>query len=228
MLEALGTLKSSAFTFLEQSKCSNHIPNTIIVCCGTLGNYLYNKNNIPVSTENVPSSVISQVTTAPKSTSSIPISTSTASSSVTINVNSEEPIFNNTVYQSLETTTNKNETTEQNVPTEQNFNQSLVANVNQTNSLNQTIASQVNSSVAEHRDYVKRRLLPSRMYCGLQHTDDRYYTDKNTALDEFPWVVHVVFLMDEEEEPDQYLDRCNGVLISPRYVLTSEYCATFA
>ncbi|KAK5639848.1 hypothetical protein RI129_010659 [Pyrocoelia pectoralis] len=75
----------------------------------------------------------------------------------------------------------------------------------------------------------KKNFLASRKFCGYQHTDDRFVSDNNsTALDEFPWLVHIVFLDDADEEPEQYLDRCNGVLISNRYVLTTEYCGTFA
>ncbi|KAF2883511.1 hypothetical protein ILUMI_22684 [Ignelater luminosus] len=85
-----------------------------------------------------------------------------------------------------------------------------------------------NSTAQQNRDYVKKSLLPSKKYCGLQHTDDRFYTENITALDEFPWLVHIIFLDDEDEDSFQYLDRCNGVLISNRYVLTTATCANQA
>ncbi|KAB0799890.1 hypothetical protein PPYR_07770 [Photinus pyralis] len=73
-----------------------------------------------------------------------------------------------------------------------------------------------------YKEAVKQRLLPDQRYCGYQHKDDRPYDSPITALDEFPWLVHVRFSNSEYEE--QYADRCSGVLINNRYVLTDAYC----
>ncbi|KAK4887792.1 hypothetical protein RN001_004063 [Aquatica leii] len=73
---------------------------------------------------------------------------------------------------------------------------------------------------------VQQRLLPDFKYCGFQHTDDRVHDSPNTAIDEFPWLVHIRFSHMEYE--GQYADRCNGVLINNRYVLTNAYCGTEA
>ncbi|XP_031357734.1 phenoloxidase-activating factor 1-like isoform X2 [Photinus pyralis] len=78
------------------------------------------------------------------------------------------------------------------------------------------------------KSFHNNTLLASRKFCGYQHNDDRFSTDNSTALDEFPWLAHIVFLDEADEDPDQYLDRCNGVLINNRYVLTTEYCGTYA
>lgn len=77
------------------------------------------------------------------------------------------------------------------------------------------------------REYALKKLLPSRKYCGLQHTDDRFYNDTETALDEFPWLVHVLFGDEGDDTPDplEFADRCSGVLINTRYVLTNGFCA---
>lgn len=89
-------------------------------------------------------------------------------------------------------------------------------------------SSKVHAMKTQHREYVKKKLLPSLKYCGLQHTDDRFYNETETALDEFPWLAHIVFIEDEDEDTEQYLDRCNGILINNKYVLTTEYCGTYA
>ncbi|KAF5287288.1 hypothetical protein FQR65_LT02161 [Abscondita terminalis] len=73
------------------------------------------------------------------------------------------------------------------------------------------------------RNFHGNEMLPDRRYCGYQHKDDRLDSDNSTTLDEFPWVVHIEF-SDEDKDPDHYLRRCTGVLISNRYVLTTEYC----
>ena len=75
---------------------------------------------------------------------------------------------------------------------------------------------------ARFKEAVKQKVLPDIKYCGLQHTDDRVYNSSITALDEFPWLVHIRFSHSEYE--GQYADRCSGVLISNRYVLTDAYC----
>jgi len=69
-----------------------------------------------------------------------------------------------------------------------------------------------------------RKLLPTLEYCGLQHTDDRFYTSNDTALDEFPWLVHISLSGVGDDDDD--VDRCTGVLISNRYVLTGGFCGS--
>ncbi|KAF5287287.1 hypothetical protein FQR65_LT02160 [Abscondita terminalis] len=69
-------------------------------------------------------------------------------------------------------------------------------------------------------------MLSDRSYCGFQHNDDRFDSNNSTALDEYPWLVHILFA-DVEDEYNHFRDRCNGVLINNRYVLTTKYCAIF-
>ncbi|KAF5287289.1 hypothetical protein FQR65_LT02162 [Abscondita terminalis] len=81
----------------------------------------------------------------------------------------------------------------------------------------------INALVKTNRSFHGNKMLPDRRYCGFQQKDDRLDSDNSTALDEFPWIVHIVF-SDNDPNVDPYLNRCPGVLISNRYVLTSEYC----
>lgn len=83
--------------------------------------------------------------------------------------------------------------------------------------------SKFNDDLLErYKEAIKQKLLPDERYCGYQHTDDRVYNNPTTALDEFPWLVHVRF--SNMEYDLQFADRCNGVLISNRYVLTDADC----
>ncbi|KAF2903985.1 hypothetical protein ILUMI_02185 [Ignelater luminosus] len=95
---------------------------------------------------------------------------------------------------------------------------------NKTNSIANDSAI---SDKKAQREYALKKLIPTRKYCGLQHTDDRFYNDTETALDEFPWLVHVLFGDEGEElnDPLEFADRCSGVLINTRYVLTNGFCA---
>lgn len=89
-----------------------------------------------------------------------------------------------------------------------------------------TVQAPTSDSKEAHREHVKKKLLPSRKFCGLQHTDDRFYNETETAIDEFPWLVHIK--SSESEFEAEYGDRCNGVIISNRYVLTDAYCGWHA
>ncbi|KAF2901681.1 hypothetical protein ILUMI_04494 [Ignelater luminosus] len=62
--------------------------------------------------------------------------------------------------------------------------------------------------------------IPSKKFCGLQHTDDRIYTETDTALDEFPWLVDIVH--------QDNISICPGVLISNQFVLTGYGCGLFS
>lgn len=95
--------------------------------------------------------------------------------------------------------------------------------VNSTNVLAESTTQQntITTRKESQQDFIIRTLVPSRRYCGLQHTDDRFYTDTETALDEFPWMVHLLF---EHSQPT-FAASCSGFLITRRYVLTHATCA---
>ncbi|XP_031330925.1 phenoloxidase-activating factor 3-like [Photinus pyralis] len=59
-------------------------------------------------------------------------------------------------------------------------------------------------------------LLPSRAYCGLQHSDDYVRDNPGISLDEFPWIAQLVY-------KDNTV-KCAGSLINHRYVLTAAHC----
>lgn len=65
-----------------------------------------------------------------------------------------------------------------------------------------------------------RNLLPNKRYCGMQHTDDYMYEGNETAVDEFPWLVEVECVYPEQDCTTKF----PGVLISNRYILTTEKC----
>ncbi|KAF5308089.1 hypothetical protein FQR65_LT00631 [Abscondita terminalis] len=81
-----------------------------------------------------------------------------------------------------------------------------------------------NELLSRYNDAVKQKLLPDNAYCGFQQKDDRFGDKPETAIDEFPWMVHIRFSHMEYE--GQFADRCNGVLINNRYVLTNAYCGS--
>lgn len=60
-------------------------------------------------------------------------------------------------------------------------------------------------------------LLAPRVYCGYQHADDYSRTDDAISIDEFPWLVQLLY-------SDKRAIRCSGSLINRRYVLTAAQC----
>ncbi|KAF5287589.1 hypothetical protein FQA39_LY15866 [Lamprigera yunnana] len=90
-----------------------------------------------------------------------------------------------------------------------------------------TVTTEIDELTNRFNKALEQRLLPSLKFCGFQQNDDRLHNaTTTTAIDEFPWMVHIRFSHMEYE--GQYADRCNGVLINNRYVLTHADCATEA
>lgn len=91
------------------------------------------------------------------------------------------------------------------------------------------IPKTLNNTAAMNRKFVIKNILPSTTYCGLQHTDDRFYTENTTALDEIPWLVNFVATYAINKGPpkaDDFYKYCAGVLISNQHVLSSSYCSS--
>ncbi|KAF5296957.1 hypothetical protein FQR65_LT10109 [Abscondita terminalis] len=59
-------------------------------------------------------------------------------------------------------------------------------------------------------------LLADRKYCGYQHSDDYYRSNKSISIDEFPWLAQLIY--------DEGIIHCTGSLINNRYILTSAHC----
>jgi len=89
------------------------------------------------------------------------------------------------------------------------------------------------------REYALQKLIPSKKYCGMQHSDDYFhdYNTSETTVDELPWIMFVSCENSDgpmassinSERNYAITSRdcdCSGVLISNRYVLTSTNCAS--
>ncbi|KAF5287290.1 hypothetical protein FQR65_LT02163 [Abscondita terminalis] len=74
------------------------------------------------------------------------------------------------------------------------------------------------------RNFHDNELLSKRSYCGFQPPDDRLISGTSTAIDQFPWIVYVMFT-DLYGPSNQIYLRCTGVLINARYVLSDGFCA---
>ncbi|KAF5287587.1 hypothetical protein FQA39_LY15864 [Lamprigera yunnana] len=86
-----------------------------------------------------------------------------------------------------------------------------------------TATTEIDELTNRFMEAIEQRLLPSLKFCGFQQNDGRLdNVTITTAIDEFPWLVHVKL---SHTEYDDNGDRCQGVLISDRYVLTNSYCA---
>ncbi|KAF2888341.1 hypothetical protein ILUMI_17832, partial [Ignelater luminosus] len=79
----------------------------------------------------------------------------------------------------------------------------------------------------ENKETNNTHLLPSRKYCGYQHSDDYFHEANTSAITEFPWLARLAY-RDAWEEEDSYNKsyRCHGSLISNKYVLTAAQCLT--
>ncbi|KAF5287586.1 hypothetical protein FQA39_LY15863 [Lamprigera yunnana] len=87
-----------------------------------------------------------------------------------------------------------------------------------------TATTAIDELTNRFNEAIEQRLLPSLKFCGFQQNDDRLHNaTTTTAIDEFPWMVHV--RLSHNEYDAEFEDRCYGVLISDRYVLTNSYCA---
>lgn len=66
-------------------------------------------------------------------------------------------------------------------------------------------------------------LLPDSTLCGIELTDvDRIIGGSLTELEEFPWLVALMYRANENESDVSF--RCGGTLISTRYVVTAAQC----
>ncbi|RVE47478.1 hypothetical protein evm_007889 [Chilo suppressalis] len=63
--------------------------------------------------------------------------------------------------------------------------------------------------------------LPNRTICGLLSDEDRIFGGENAALDEFPWLARIKYLLNNGKE----VYACAGSLITNNYVLTAAHCA---
>ncbi|KAF2886906.1 hypothetical protein ILUMI_19267 [Ignelater luminosus] len=67
----------------------------------------------------------------------------------------------------------------------------------------------------------ERYAIAPRSLCGLQHYDDYFHTDNDTAITEFPWVARIAY----RRSPESYVEfLCSGSIISTKYVLTAAQC----
>ncbi|KAL0869175.1 hypothetical protein ABMA27_007461 [Loxostege sticticalis] len=65
------------------------------------------------------------------------------------------------------------------------------------------------------------KLLPDRSVCGPLNEEERIYGGENTAIDEFPWLARIKYVLDNGKE----VYACAGSLITDNYVLTAAHCA---
>ncbi|XP_063831407.1 CLIP domain-containing serine protease HP8-like [Ostrinia nubilalis] len=63
--------------------------------------------------------------------------------------------------------------------------------------------------------------LPDRSVCGPLSEEERIYGGENTAIDEFPWLVRIKYILDNGKE----VYACAGSLLTDNYVLTAAHCA---
>lgn len=75
--------------------------------------------------------------------------------------------------------------------------------------------------VAKQTPTVVSNFLPSRQYCGLQHSDDYFHTVNGTVMSEFPWLA---LLIHYGQKYGTELILCGGSLINTKYVLTTGWC----
>ncbi|KAF2900363.1 hypothetical protein ILUMI_05822 [Ignelater luminosus] len=68
---------------------------------------------------------------------------------------------------------------------------------------------------------VIRNSLPTRQYCGLQHSDDYFHTVNGTVMSEFPWLALLIY---HDQKHSMEIDLCRGSLINTKYVLTTGWC----
>ncbi|KAF5298266.1 hypothetical protein FQR65_LT09777 [Abscondita terminalis] len=62
-----------------------------------------------------------------------------------------------------------------------------------------------------------RSTISNRKYCGFQHSDDYNRTNRDISIDEFPWMVQLLYNNGTNAE-------CSGSLINDRYVLAAAHC----
>ncbi|KAF2887233.1 hypothetical protein ILUMI_18941, partial [Ignelater luminosus] len=77
------------------------------------------------------------------------------------------------------------------------------------------------TSNKENKRTNNKHLLPSRKYCGLQHSDDYSHDTKSSAITEFPWLARLLYRSGLNSKTTY---RCQGSLINNKYVLTAGHC----